>query len=114
MVPTIQSALEKRAPSPQTRSQSTTEGIAGKDFDLVITDLLPVLEKAKELNPETMAILILAMSSKLIPTAHAIRSSPDDYLFRPFELAELEMRVSRIDKRTTKKKSSPMVLNKFQ
>lgn len=107
----MQSALEKMGHqiATKTRSQSTTEGIPGKDFDLVITDLLPVLEKAKELNPETMAILILAMSSKLIPTAHAIRSSPDDYLFRPFELAELEMRVSRcLDKlERPKKKSQP-------
>jgi signal transduction histidine kinase len=64
------------------------------DFDLVITDLLTVLVRAKELNPEIMAILVLATSSRSIPTAHAIRSSADDYLFRPFGLPEMEMRVS--------------------
>ncbi|OGP78469.1 MAG: hypothetical protein A2V86_17245 [Deltaproteobacteria bacterium RBG_16_49_23] len=65
-----------------------------KDFDVVITDLFAVLEKAKELNPATMGILVLATSSKSIPTAHAIRSPADDYLFKPFDLAELEMRIA--------------------
>jgi signal transduction histidine kinase len=41
-----------------------------------------------------MAILILATRSSSIPTFHAIQSSADDYLFKPFGLAELEMRVS--------------------
>jgi signal transduction histidine kinase len=96
-LPIIQAALEKRGYqiSTETRSQFTTEGIPGEDFDLVITDLLPVLEKGKERTPEIMAILVLETSSRSIPAAHAIRSSPDDYLFRPFELAELEMRASR-------------------
>jgi UDP-N-acetylmuramate--alanine ligase len=66
--------------------------LAGAD-ELVITDILPVLEKAKELNPEIMAILVLATSSRSIPTVHAIRSSADDYLFKPFGLAEIEMTV---------------------
>jgi len=65
-----------------------------KDFDVVITDLFAVLEKAKELNPATMGILVLPTSSKSIPTAHAIRSSADDYLFKPFDSAELEMRIT--------------------
>ena len=92
----IQSALEKKGyqVTTETRDESTTERIPVNDFDLVITDLLAVLEKAKELNPEIMAILVLATSSRSIPTVHAIRSSADDYLFRPFGLAELEMRVS--------------------
>lgn len=64
-----------------------------KDFDVVITDLFTVLEKAKELNPTIMGILVLPTSSKSIPTAHAIQSSADDYLFKPFDLAELEMRI---------------------
>ena len=93
----IQSALEKKGHqiSTETRSPCITEGVPGRHFDLVITDLLPVLEKARERNPEIIAILVLETSSRSISTAHAIRSSPDDYLFRPFELAELEMRVNR-------------------
>ena len=92
----IQSALEKRGyqVTTETRDQSTAERIPINDFDLVVTDLLAFLEKAKEWNPGIMAILVLATSSKSIPTVHAIRSSADDYLFRPFGLAEMEMRVS--------------------
>ena len=92
----IQSALEKRGYQVTTepRDESTTERIPINDFDLVVTDLLTVLEKSKEWNPGVMAILVLATSSKSISTVHAIRSSADDYLFRPFGLAEMEMRVS--------------------
>ena len=93
----IQFALEKKGyqVTTETKDESFTERIPMSDFDLVITDLLAVLEKAKELNPEIMAILVLATSSRSISTAHAIRSSADDYLFRPFGLAEFEMRVSQ-------------------
>jgi signal transduction histidine kinase len=92
----IQSALEEKGyrVTTETRDESATERIRIHDFDLVVTDVLTVLEKAKELNPGIMAILVLATSSKSISTVHAIRSSADDYLFRPFGLAEMEMRVS--------------------
>jgi signal transduction histidine kinase len=92
----IQSTLEEKGyrVTRETKNESTPERIPTNEFDLVVTDLLTVLEKAKELNPGVMAILVLATSSKSIPTVHAIRSSADDYLFRPFGLAEMEMRVS--------------------
>jgi len=92
----IQSALEKNGyqVTTETRDNSTTGKIRIHNFDLVVTDLLTVLEKAKELNPRIMAILVLATSSKSIPTVHAIRSSADDYLFRPFGVAETVMRIS--------------------
>jgi signal transduction histidine kinase len=92
----IQSALEKKGyhVTLATGDESTPEKIPITDFDLVVTDLLTVLEKAKGLNPGIMAILVLATSSKSIPTVQAIRSSADDYLFRPFGLAEMDMRVS--------------------
>jgi signal transduction histidine kinase len=92
----IQSALEKKGyrVTTETRADSTHERMPFNDFDLIITDHLAVLENSKQLNPEIMAILVLATSSRSIPTAHAIRSSADDYLFRPYGLAEMEMRVS--------------------
>ena len=92
----IQSTLEEKGyhVTMETKNESAAERIPVNDFDLVITDLLSVLEKAKELNPAIMAILALATSSRSISTARAIRSSADDYLFRPFGPAELEMRVS--------------------
>src|SRR4030066_1000388 len=92
----IHSALEKKGYriTTEARGGFNTERIPVNDFDLVITDFLAVLEKAKELNPKIMAILVLATSSRSISTVHAIRSAADDYLFRPFGLAEMEMRVS--------------------
>jgi len=105
----IQSALEKNGyrVTTEIKDQPAAERIAITDFDLVITDLLPVLEKAKELNPEIMAILVLATSSKSVSTVHAIRSCADDYLFRPYGLAELEMRISHsIEKLNVRPKST--------
>jgi len=105
----IHSALEEKGyrVTTETREESTTERIPINDFDLVVTDLLPVLERAKELNPGIMAILVLATSSKSISTVHAIRSSADDYLFRPFGLAEMEMRVSRCIEKLEAQKTNP-------
>ncbi len=65
-----------------------------KDFDLVITDLSVVLEKAKELNPETMTILMLTTEGKVMLSVQSIRSATDDYLFVPFEMSEIEVRVA--------------------
>jgi CheY-like chemotaxis protein len=68
----IQSALEQKGfrVTAETTYESTTERIRIHDFDLVVTDGLTVLEKAKELHPGIMAILVLATSSKSIPTVH--------------------------------------------
>jgi response regulator RpfG family c-di-GMP phosphodiesterase len=71
------------------------EWLGKKDFDLVITDLLVVLEKAKELNPEMMAILILTTERRCMLTVRSIRSAADDCLFAPFEPGEFEVRVAR-------------------
>lgn len=69
---------------------SVMETIQANHFDLVITDLLAVLDKVKERHPDTMTILVMATRNKWDPIARAIRSSPDDCLFKPFELTELE------------------------
>jgi K+-sensing histidine kinase KdpD len=73
---------------------SAVKATQANHFDLVITDLSAVLEKVKERHPETMGILVLATRNTWDPVARAIRSSPDDCLFKPFELQELEMRVN--------------------
>jgi len=70
------------------------EVLSKKSFDLIITDLVVVLEKAKELNPESMAVLMLTTGCRSILSVRAIRSIVDDYLFVPFELIELEERVA--------------------
>jgi len=113
----IQSTLEKIGDRVTTETQDgpAAEKIPVNDFDLVITDLLSVLEKAKELNPGVMAILVLATSSRSISTARAVRSSADDYLFRPFGPAELEMRVShcieKLEAREGEREPEPLDLS---
>jgi signal transduction histidine kinase len=72
---------------------SAMEAVQASRFDLVITDLLAVLERAKDRHPETMGIVVFSTRNKWDPICRIIRSSPDDCLFRPLELRELEMRV---------------------
>src|SRR5512143_3762809 len=106
----IRSALEEKGyrVTAETKGEPATERIRTRDYDLVVTDLLTVLEAAKESTPGLMAILVLATSSRSIPTIPAIRSSADDSLFRPVGLAEMEMRVSHcIEKMATRQDPSP-------
>ena len=94
------------------RSLSAIEMCHSKTFDLLITDLLIVLEKTKEMNPETMTILILKHHQNSFPSSQAFRFDPDDYLFEPFELDELGYRVENcIKKREPKRKLNEKVLN---
>ena len=88
------------------------ETLFNGSFDLVITDLPVVLEKVKELNPDTLAILMLTTETRSILSVDAIRSAVDDYVFVPFELAELEVRVANcIEKVELKKRNIPTPLN---
>ena len=76
------------------RHDSAMKTIQAKHFDLVITDLLVVLERVKQLHPETMGILVLATRDKGGPVVRTTGSCPDDYLFKPLELEEMEMCVN--------------------
>jgi signal transduction histidine kinase len=93
---TVASALEDKGYEviSVTSGEAAIEKLYENHFDLVVTDLLPILEKAKTLNPKIMSILVLTPSCKSIPTADAIRSPANDYLFKPFELSELKLRVA--------------------
>ncbi len=73
--------------------ESAMDEVQANRFDLVITDLMAVLERAKERHPETMAVVVFSTRNRWDPICRIIRSSPDDCLFRPFELTELEARV---------------------
>jgi signal transduction histidine kinase len=81
-----------------TSGEAALEKLHQNHFDLLVTDLLPILEKAKTLNPRIISILVLTPSCKSIPTADAIRSPANDYLFKPFELSELKLRVANCTK----------------
>jgi DNA-binding NtrC family response regulator len=70
-------------------------------FDLVITDLvmapingMDVLKKAKEINPETM-VIILTGYGDMSSSIDALRFDADDYLLKPCEPEDICFRVSR-------------------
>jgi len=110
----LQRALEERGYQVTTAlgSGPGIELLGRKNFDLVITDLSVVLEKAKEINPETMAILMLTTEGRFMLTVHSIRSAADDCVFIPFELGELEVRVANcLEKMELKKRNIHNPLN---
>jgi signal transduction histidine kinase len=85
---------------------SAIDAVQANHFDVVITDLLAVLEKAKEYHPETMGVVVLSTRNKWDPICRIIRSSPDDCLFRPFELTELEVCVNHCLERLERLRSN--------
>ncbi len=92
---TIKPLLERRGYQVAVLGGSLAfEALGKKHFDLVITDLLAVLQKAKELNPEIMVILVLATHSRSLLASQPTPSPADGYLFKPFEGVELERRVA--------------------
>jgi len=86
-----------------TRAESGEEAIEAlfkEDFDLVITDLnmgtvsgIEVLRKTKELNPETMVIIMTA-NHDMEYYGEALELDACDYLLKPFELNDFLDRVS--------------------
>jgi len=69
-------------------SGSATEALHTKDFDLVITNFLDILKKVKDVNPETM-VVILSDTCKVTSVIKALRLHADDYILKPIDLVEL-------------------------
>ena len=70
-------------------------------FDLIITDLvmapmngIAVLEKSKEINPETMVIILTGFGD-MDSAIEGLRLDADDYMLKPCEPEEMNLRVSR-------------------
>ena len=70
-------------------------------FDLVITDLvmtpvngIGVLEKSKEINPEMMVIILTGFGD-MTSAIESLRLDADDYMLKPCEPEEMNLRVSR-------------------
>jgi DNA-binding NtrC family response regulator len=80
-------------------------------FDLVITDLvmedtdgIQVLKKTKELNADTM-VIILTGYGDMKSAIEALRQQADDYLLKPCESEEMFYRVNRcLEKRELTRK----------
>jgi len=85
---------------------SAMDATQANHFDMVITDLLAVLESAKKHHPETMGVVVFSTRNKWDPICRIIRSSPDDCLFRPFELTELETCVNHCFERLDRLRSN--------
>lgn len=90
--------------------QKAIDEMSNKDFDLVITDLvmgetdgIAVLKKAKELNPETM-VIVLTGYGDMTSAIDALRFDADDYLLKPCELEEIFFRVGHCLERLECKK----------
>ncbi|MBW1795781.1 MAG: response regulator [Deltaproteobacteria bacterium] len=80
--------------------EAAIESLSINGFDLVITDInmaetdgIAVLKKAKELNPETI-VMILTGNRDVNVAMDALRHGADDYMFKPCKLAELWQRVA--------------------
>ncbi len=87
-------------------SQCASEALRAKDFDLVITDCLDVLKKAKEVSPETMVIM-LSSNYKVTFVITALRLGADDYILEPVSLIELRHLVAhRLEKLEVKRSHS--------
>ncbi len=78
-----------------------SELLANTAFDLVITDLvmenidgIQVLKKAKELQPDTMVIIITGYGN-LKSAIEALRHEADDYLMKPCESEEMLYRINQ-------------------
>lgn len=70
-------------------------------FDLIITDLvmtpidgIEVLQKVKEINPETM-VMILTGFGDMTSAINALRLDADDYMLKPCEAEEMYFRVAK-------------------
>lgn len=87
-------------------SREALKLIQGNRYDIIITDLvmpeidgIQVLQKAKEIQPDTQVILITAYSS-YNSAVDAMYFGASDYITKPINLSELKNRVQRtINKR---------------
>lgn len=104
----ISSALENRGYQVTTavNNDSATEMLHTKDFDLVITSFLDVLKKAKDVNPETM-VLMLSDTCKVTFAIKALRLHADDCILKPLDFVELRNLVAHyLEKLELKRRDS--------
>ncbi|MGD9076034.1 MAG: response regulator [Desulfobacteraceae bacterium] len=92
-------------------SEAVLEVMAKKDFDLILIDLdlhktngIDLVHKAKQLNPETM-VIILCCKEDIDYSHDTLRMDADDYIFKPCSRAKLWKRVSNCLERLELKRS---------
>lgn len=90
------------------------KALGKEDFDLILLDLdlhktngINVLKKAKELNPETMVIL-LCSKEDILYSDDTLRIDADDYILKPCSKAKLWKRVANcLETLEVKRSSTP-------
>ena len=97
-----------------TSAKAVLDALAKKDFDLVLIDLdlhktddIDVLQKAKQVNPETM-VIILCCKDDVTYSHDALRVDADDYIFRPCSKAKLWKRVANCLERMELKRNNDL------
>jgi CheY-like chemotaxis protein len=94
--------------------EAAVEVLAKKNFDLILMDLdlhktngINVLKKAKELNPETMVIL-LCSKEDMMYSGDTLQIDADDYIFKPCSRAHLWKRAANcLETLKVKRSSTP-------
>ena len=101
--------------------EKAIELLENATFDLVMTDLIMdpidgmgVLKRAKEINPETM-VIILAGFADMASAIEALRSDADDYMLKPCEPEEMYFRISKcLEKMELKRKIKLQLVQKIE
>lgn len=77
-----------------------------KDFDLIILDLgLPDMDGSKilwrlRMRNSTIPVLILTARDDLFDKTESLKKGADDYMIKPFDLRELEIRIHALIRRS--------------
>jgi DNA-binding NtrC family response regulator len=86
------------------RSKDALEALRAQPFDLLVTDLkmappdgLELLRLGKELRPGLAVILMTAYATAQT-AVEAMKAGAFDYLIKPFELDELRLRVTKLER----------------
>ena len=81
--------------------QEAIDLIMKREFDLIITDMvmepvdgISILKRAKELDPETIVIILTGYGDTR-SAIDALRLNADDYLLKPCDPAEIYFRISK-------------------
>ncbi|MEW5745192.1 MAG: sigma-54 dependent transcriptional regulator [Nitrospirota bacterium] len=82
--------------------EEAVERIAGESFDVILTDLkmgkvdgMAVLEKARELAPDTPVLIMTAFAS-IESAVEAMRKGAADYIVKPFHNEEIRLTIRRV------------------
>ena len=88
-----------------TNNWAATEALHRKDFDLVITNFIDVLKKAKGLHPHTV-VVVLTSDYKITSVIRALRLGADDYFIEPLDHSEVRELAAYCSKKVEQKRKN--------